>query len=71
MTQPGEKVWTPRFQLLVGLVLAGQIILGVIVYNSFGHSYSYVVLALTVVLLLCGIGITGILLPFTQGHSYC
>lgn len=61
MAQSGEKIWTRRFQSLVGLVLAAQSILIVIVYISFGYSYAAAELALTAFLLLCGVGVLSLL----------
>ena len=61
MAQSGEKIWTRRFQSLVGLVLAAQSILIVIVYISFGYSYAAAELALTAFLLLCGVGLLSLL----------
>ena len=61
MAQSGEKIWTRSFQALVGLVLASQSILIVIVYISFGHSYAAAELALTAFLLLCGVGVLSLL----------
>src|SRR5712692_4923049 len=55
MIQFDTHIWTPRFLLLVGLVLAGQIILGIIVYTLLGQSYARTELALTALLLLGGI----------------
>ena len=61
MAQSGENIWTSRFQLLVGLILAGQIIVAIIVYAVLGHSYTRAGLAMTAFLLLCGIGILSLL----------
>ncbi len=61
MAQSGEKIWTRRFQSLVGLVLAAQSILIVIVYISSGYSYAAAELALTAFLLLCGVGVLSLL----------
>jgi hypothetical protein len=61
MTQSVENIWTPRFLLLVGLVLAGQIILGIIAYTIFGHLYTSAELALAAFLLLFGVGLLGLL----------
>ncbi len=55
MIQFDRHMWTSRFLLLVGLVLAGQIILGIIVYTLLGQSYVRTELALTAALLLGGI----------------
>ena len=55
MVQSSENVWTRRFQLLIGLTLVGEIILGLIVYRIFEYSYTRTELALTSFLLVCGI----------------
>lgn len=55
MVQSGENIWTLRFQLLLGLTLAGEIILGIVVYRIFEYSYAHTELALTAFLLVCGI----------------
>ena len=55
MVQPNENIWTLRFQLLLGLTLAGEIILGIIVYRIFAYSYARTEFALTAFLLACGI----------------
>jgi len=63
MTQSGENIWTPRFQITLGLALAGQIILGIFVYRIFEYSYARTEFALMAFLLVCGI----IVLSFIQG----
>lgn len=55
MVQSGENIWTLRFQLLLGLTLTGEIILGIIVYRIFEYSYARAEFALTAFLLVCGI----------------
>ena len=55
MVQSNGNIWTLRFQLLMGLTLAGEIILGIIVYRIFEYSYARTELALTAFLLVCGI----------------
>jgi hypothetical protein len=55
MARFGRKLRTPRFLLLVGLIVAGQIIIGTLVYVGSGHSYARTGLLLTAFLLLCGI----------------
>jgi hypothetical protein len=62
MAQSGERAinksfWTPRFQLFVGLSVAGQILLGILVYTLLGHSFVRTVLALMAFLLLLGVGV--------------
>ena len=61
MAQSSKNIWTRRFQILLGLVLALSIMLIVIVYSSSGHSYAATELALTGLLLLCGVGILSVL----------
>jgi hypothetical protein len=55
MIQFDKHIWTSRFLLLVGLFLAGQIILGIIVYFLLGQSYARTELMLTALLLVGGI----------------
>jgi hypothetical protein len=55
MVQSGENIWTLRFQLLLGLTLAGEIILGALVYRIFGYSFARAEFAVTAFLLACGI----------------
>jgi len=55
MARFDRSLWTPRFLLLVGLIVAGQIIIGTLVYVGSGHSYTHAELILMAFLLLCGI----------------
>jgi hypothetical protein len=55
MIQFDQHIWTRRFLLLGGLVLAGQIIPGIIVYTLLGQSYARTAFALSALLLLGGI----------------
>lgn len=62
MAQSGEQesnknYWTLRFQLFVGLSIAGQILPGILVYTLLGHSFVLTVLALLAFLLCLGIGV--------------
>ena len=61
--QAGKNLWAPRFQIMLGLTLAGQIILGIFVYRIFEYSYARTEFALTAFLLVCGISV----LSFLQG----
>ncbi|HZR43857.1 MAG TPA: hypothetical protein VFB12_27330 [Ktedonobacteraceae bacterium] len=61
MALSSRHIWSSRFLLLAGLILAGQIILGLIVYLFLGHSYARTELALTAFLLLAGTGILALL----------
>jgi hypothetical protein len=55
MIQFSKHIWTSRFLLLMGLVLAGQIILGIIVFIVLGQSYARTELTLAALLLVGGI----------------
>jgi hypothetical protein len=55
--ESNKHYWTQRLQLVVGLSLAGQILLGILVYFLSGHSLARTVLALVAFLLLLGIGV--------------
>lgn len=54
MLQLDKHLWTSRFLLIAGLVLAGQIILGIIIYALSGFSSALTQLAMTAFLLLGG-----------------
>src|SRR5579884_3631123 len=55
MIQFDKHIWTSRFLLLVGLVLAVQVILGIVVYFLLGQSYARAQLTLAALLLIGGI----------------
>jgi hypothetical protein len=52
-----ENYWTRRFQLIMGLSVAGQILAGLLVYMIFGHSFVLTVSTLVAFLLLVGAGV--------------
>jgi hypothetical protein len=55
--ESNKHYWTRRFQLFVGLSLAGQILLGILVYVFSGHALARTVLVLAAFLLLLGVGV--------------